>query len=79
MLTDRGTEFCDAREHHDYERYMALEDMDHTRTKATSLQTNGICERLHRTMQVEYYAELLFERKPTLLWRLCKPIWMHGY
>ncbi|MBD0376494.1 MAG: hypothetical protein ICV51_12780, partial [Flavisolibacter sp.] len=70
-----GKPFTKAIEGVNTERYMALEDMDHTRTKATSLQTNGICERLHRTMQAEYYAELLFERKPTLLWRLCKPIW----
>ncbi|MBD0298560.1 MAG: IS481 family transposase, partial [Flavisolibacter sp.] len=45
-----GKPFTKAIEGVNTERYMALEDMDHTRTKATSLQTNGICERLHRTM-----------------------------
>jgi transposase InsO family protein len=56
ILTDRGTEYCGAREHHEYELYLALEDIDHSRTKAKSPQTNGICERLHRTMQDEFYA-----------------------
>lgn len=56
VLTDRGTEYCGAREHHEYELYLALEDIDHSKTKAKSPQTNGICERLHRTMQDEFYA-----------------------
>lgn len=56
VLTDRGTEFCGVREYHEYELYLALENIDHSRTKAKSPQTNGICERLHRTMQEEFYA-----------------------
>jgi len=56
VLTDRGTEYCGTREHHEYELYLALEDIDHSKTKAKSPQTNGICERLHRTMQDEFYA-----------------------
>lgn len=62
ILTDRGTEFCGAREHHEYELYLALEDVDHTRTKARHPQTNGICERFHRTMQEEFYA-VAFRKK----------------
>nr|WP_155117459.1 hypothetical protein [Neochlamydia sp. EPS4] len=34
VLTDRGTEYCGAREQHEYELYLAIEDMDHSRTKA---------------------------------------------
>jgi transposase InsO family protein len=56
VLTDRGTEYCGAREHHEYQLYLAIEDIDHTKTKARSPQTNGICERFHRTMQEEFYA-----------------------
>jgi len=33
ILTDRGTEYCGAREHHEYEIYLALEDIDHSKTK----------------------------------------------
>ena len=40
MLTDRGTEFCGNREHHEYELYLAVENIDHTKTKAHSPQTN---------------------------------------
>jgi transposase InsO family protein len=49
VLTDRGTEFCGS-ESHEYELYLAVEDIDHTRSKAKSPQTNGICERFHRTV-----------------------------
>jgi transposase InsO family protein len=62
ILTDRGTEFCGQREHHEYQLYMAIEDIDHTRTKAKSPQTNGICERFHRTIQDEFYA-IAFRKK----------------
>ena len=54
VLTDRGTEYCGAREHHEYELYLTIEDIDHTKTKAKSPQTNGICERFHRTVQHEF-------------------------
>ena len=62
ILTDRGTEYCGAREHHEYQLYLAVEDIDHTRTKAKSPQTNGICERFHRTIQEEFYA-VAFRKK----------------
>jgi len=56
VLTDRGTEFCGQREHHEYELYLAVKNIDHSRTKARHPQTNGICERFHRTIQEEFYA-----------------------
>ncbi len=55
VLTDRGTEYCGNPEHHEYELYLAIEDIDHTRTKARSPQTNGICERFHKTVLDEFY------------------------
>ena len=55
ILTDRGTEYCGNREHHEYQLYLTIEDIDHTKTKAKSPQTNGICERFHRTMQEEFF------------------------
>lgn len=62
ILTDRGTEYCGAKEHHEYELYLAVEDIDHTKIKAKSPQTNGICERFHRTIQNEFYA-IAFRKK----------------
>lgn len=62
ILTDRGTEYCGAREHHEYQLYLSIEDISHTKTKVKSPQTNGICERFHRTMQEEFYA-IAFRKK----------------
>src|SRR5262245_9233201 len=47
--TDRGAEFCGKPDNHEYELYLAVENIDHTRTKARRPQTNGICERFHKT------------------------------
>lgn len=55
ILTDRGTEYCGKAEQHDYELYLALNDIEHTKTKANSPQTNGICERFHKTILQEFY------------------------
>jgi transposase InsO family protein len=62
MLTDRGTEYCGNPEHHEYELYLAVEDIEHTRTKVKRPQTNGICERFHRTVLDEFY-RVAFRRK----------------
>jgi transposase InsO family protein len=62
ILTDRGTEYCGRQNDHAYQLYLAIEDIDHTRTKAKSPQTNGICERFHRTIQDEFYA-IAFRKK----------------
>jgi len=62
MLTDRGTEYCGNPEHHEYELYLALEDVDPTRTKTKSPQTNGIVERFHKTALDEFY-RVAFRKK----------------
>jgi transposase InsO family protein len=62
ILTDRGSEYCGNVEHHEYELYLALENIDHTKTKTKSPQTNGICERFHRTMLDEFY-RVAFRKK----------------
>jgi len=56
VLTDRGSEFNGREDHHEYELYLQIENIDHSKTKVRHPQTNGICERLHRTMQDEFYA-----------------------
>lgn len=62
ILTDRGTEYCGAREHHEYQLYLTVENIEHTRTKAKSPQTNGICERFHKTILEEFY-QVAFRKK----------------
>lgn len=62
ILTDRGTEYCGSPDSHEYELYLAIENIDHTRTKGKSPQTNGIVERLHKTMLNEFY-RITFRKK----------------
>jgi transposase InsO family protein len=62
ILTDRGTEFCGKPESHDYQLYLALNDVEHSKTKANHPQTNGICERFHKTILQEFY-QVAFRRK----------------
>ncbi len=50
------------KETHDYELYLALNDIEHTKTKARSPQTNGICERFHKTILQEFY-QITFRKK----------------
>jgi len=62
ILTDRGTEYCGNPERHEYELYLAVEDIDHSRTKTKSPQTNGIVERFHKTALDEFY-RVAFRKK----------------
>lgn len=62
ILTDRGTEYCGKVEQHDYQLYLAINDIEHTKTKAMSPQTNGICERFHKTILNEFY-QVTFRKK----------------
>jgi transposase InsO family protein len=62
VLTDRGTEYCGNPERHEYELYLAVEDVDHSRTKTKSPQTNGIVERFHKSALNEFY-RVAFRKK----------------
>jgi transposase InsO family protein len=81
MLTDRGSEYCGNPERHDYELYLAIEDIDHSRTKTKSPQTNGICERFHKTVLNEFY-RVAFRKK---VYRFIDElqadldVWIHEY
>jgi len=81
VLTDRGTEYCGRVESHDYQLYLAIEDIDHTKTKARSPQTNGICERFHRTMQNEFYATAFRKKVYSTLEELQEDVnkWLKEY
>ncbi|WP_119080862.1 integrase core domain-containing protein [Chitinophaga alhagiae] len=60
--SERPSKVTSAREYHEYQLYLALEDIDYSKTKARSLQTNGIFERFNRTVQDEFYA-IAFRKK----------------
>lgn len=59
ILTDRGTEYCGKAEQHDYQLYLAINEIEHTKTKVKHPQTNGICERFHKTILNEFYQPAL--------------------
>lgn len=62
ILTDRGTEYCGTADKHEYQLFLALNDIEHTKTKARSPQTNGIAERFHKTVLTEFY-QITFRKK----------------
>ena len=59
ILTDRGTGYCGKADSHDYQLYLAINDIEHARTKARHPQSNGICERFHKTILQEFYQPAL--------------------
>jgi transposase InsO family protein len=81
ILTDRGTEYCGKPEWHEYELYLQIEGIDHSKTKARSPQTNGICERFHRTVQEEFYALAFRKKLYTSIEDLQRDLdeWLHYY
>jgi len=62
ILTDRGTEYCGKLETHDYQLYLGINNIEHTKTKTRHPQTNGICERFHKTILQEFY-QVTFRKK----------------
>jgi transposase InsO family protein len=62
VLTDRGTEYCGSVDKHPYQLYLQLNEIEHTKTKVKSPQTNGICERVHQTILNEFY-RVFFRKK----------------
>jgi transposase InsO family protein len=81
ILTDRGSEYCGNRESHEYALYLDLENIEHTRTKTRSPQTNGICERFHQTIQNEFYASAFRRKLYHSLEELQRDVdtWMESY
>ena len=80
VLTDNGREFCGT-ERHPYELYLALNDIEHRKTKVGSPRTNGFVERFNGTVLEEFF-------RPTMRSRLYESVealqadldaWLHHY
>lgn len=56
VLTDNGREFCGLPLQHPYELYLAINQIEHRRIAPGSPESNGFCERFHRTVQEEFFA-----------------------
>jgi transposase InsO family protein len=55
VLTDNGTEYCGRMDNHPFELFLQLEDIEHRTTRVRRPQSNGIVERLHRTLLDEHF------------------------
>jgi transposase InsO family protein len=56
ILTDNGREYCGRELKHHFELFLAISQITHRRTEVRSPQTNGFCERFHRTIQEEFFS-----------------------
>ena len=55
VLTDNGREFCGREDQHPYELLLAMEGIEHRRTKVRTPRTNGFVERMNRTLLDECF------------------------
>ena len=80
VLTDNGREFCGT-ERHPYELYLALNDIEHRKTKVRTPRTNGFVERFNGTVLEEFFRPAmhrkLFESVEALQTDL--DAWLHHY
>jgi len=81
VLTDRGTEYCGAREHHEYQLYLALEDIDHSRTKVRHPTNQRHLRAFPQTLQDEFYSTTFRKTLYTSLEQLQTDLdrWMDEY
>jgi transposase InsO family protein len=80
VLTDNGREYCGT-ESHPYEVYLALNDLQHRRTKVKSPRTNGFVERFNRTILDEFLRPAFRQRFYTSVKALQKDLdqWLKFY
>jgi len=80
ILTDNGREYCGT-EAHPYELYLALNEIEHRKTRVRRPQTNGFVERFNRTALDEFFRkafrEKLYESVEALQADL--DTWLHHY
>lgn len=81
VLTDRGTEYKGRPDQHEYAMYLQIEGIEHSKTQVRHPQSNGICERLHRTIQEEFYAVAFRKKLYTSIEEMQKDLdeWMDYY
>ena len=62
---------------HDYQLFLAINDIDHTKTKVKLPETNGICERFHKTILQEFY-QVTFRKKIYETIEQLQNVWTNG-
>ena len=80
VLTDNGREFCGT-ERHPYELYLALNDIEHRKTKVRSPRTNGFVERFNGTVLEEFFRPVMHASCSTSVEALQADLdaWLHHY
>jgi hypothetical protein len=77
ILTDRATEYCGNREHHEYQLYLAIENIDHSKTKAIrhkpTASASGFIARCRRNFTASRFASGSTARS-----RTCRPMSTRG-
>jgi transposase InsO family protein len=53
VLTDRGTEYSGRPEYHEYELYLSIEGIEHSKTKIRNPQSNGVSSPESRPFKVK--------------------------
>ena len=56
LLTDNGREYCGRPLRHAFQLYLTISQIQHRRTDIGSPESNGFCERFHRTVKEEFYS-----------------------
>jgi hypothetical protein len=51
VLTDRGTEYCGNPQSHEYELYLAVENIDHTRTNLAEFYQVALRKKIYRSIE----------------------------
>ena len=77
VLTDRGTEYCGNPERHEYELYLAVENIDHTRTKTRVRRPTASSSASIRRCSMSSTASR-FASGSTARSRSCSRIWTRG-
>ena len=80
VLTDNGREFCGT-ERHPYELYLALNDIEHRRTRVGTPRTNGFVERFNGTVLEEFFRPVMHQRLFESVAALQADLdaWLHHY
>ena len=80
LLTDHGREFCGS-ERHPYELYLALNDIEHRKTRVGSPRTNGFVERFNGTVLEEFFRPKMRSRLYESVAALQADLdaWLHHY
>jgi transposase InsO family protein len=55
VLSDSGREICGRMEQHPYELLLQLEEIEHRTARVKRPQSNGVVERLHRTLLDKHF------------------------